>query len=168
LATFEHHFICFLTKNYEQAYITFEQHFIRSREEIWSRRSEISTSCWASVLRGIRTRRPWSERDLDGDLVVAVLHLLLRAFTVAAGDIDLGEEVADDAVGAFEDAVGDGGEAGGVFLGCQEQDGGGGGGGLGADPLEARGEHGRGGGCLGLEHGERMGGGGDLDLRHSE
>jgi hypothetical protein len=54
------------------------------------------------------------------------------------------------------------------FLGCQEQDGGGGGGGLGADPLEARGEHGRGGGCLGLEHGERMGGGGDLDLRHSE
>jgi hypothetical protein len=54
------------------------------------------------------------------------------------------------------------------FLGCQEQDGGGGGGGLGADPLEARGEHGRGGGCLDLEHGERMGGGGDLDLRHSE
>uniref|UniRef100_A0A0D3G7U0 Uncharacterized protein n=1 Tax=Oryza barthii TaxID=65489 RepID=A0A0D3G7U0_9ORYZ len=42
----------------------------------------------------------------------AVLHLLLRPVAVAVGGVDLGEEVVDNVVGALEDAVGDGGEAG--------------------------------------------------------
>jgi hypothetical protein len=41
-----------------------------------------------------------------------VLHLLLRPVAVAVGGVDLEEEVVDNVVGALEDAVGDGGEAG--------------------------------------------------------
>ena len=41
-----------------------------------------------------------------------MLHLLLRPVAVAVGGVDLEEEVVDNVVGALEDAVGDGGEAG--------------------------------------------------------
>jgi hypothetical protein len=116
------------------------------------------------ALDGPRGQRGLKLGDLDCDLVIAVLHLLARAVAVAAGGIDLGEEVVDDVVGALEGAVGDGGEASRVLLGGGERGRGGRRGGLGGDPLEAGGEHGGGGGCLGLERGDRAGGGGGLCL----
>jgi hypothetical protein len=92
--------------NKQQAYITFEQHFIPSREEIWSR--------WPRKClgEGFTLDVPRSERalelgDLDDDLIVAVLHLLVCAVMIVAGSIDLSMDVFNDVVGTLEDVIGD-------------------------------------------------------------
>jgi hypothetical protein len=85
---------------------------------IWSRRSEISgvplDECLGEgfALGGPEASEVLELGDLNGNLVVTVLHLLARVVMVVTGGIDLGEQVIDDVVGTLEDAIGNGWEVG--------------------------------------------------------